>query len=146
MRDALGRNCFERGGEPGGGCGNGVRGGRLKSAGCFIAYAAPQVAGSDASFRSWLRGHLNGDSEALEELAIEMPELSALGIEDASRDESGRLLLSGTAVSELGERLWDDCQEFVARDVNDCGIAYPFVDGIAGRIRPGQRREPALAA
>ena len=32
--------------------------------------------------------------------------LSVRDIEDAFRDESGRLLLSRTAVSELGERLW----------------------------------------
>jgi putative transposase len=62
------------------------------------------------------------------------------------RDETGRLLLSRTAVSELGERLWADYQEFAARDLSEYDIAYLFVDGIAERIRPGQRREPVMAA
>ena len=67
-------------------------------------------------------------------------------IEDAFRDESGRLLLSRTAASEIGERLWADYQEFATRDLGEYDIAYLFVDGIAERIRPGQKREPVLAA
>ena len=145
VRDAPGRDYDEHGGEPGGGYRNGVRSGRLKTAEGFIDYAAPRVAGSDAPFRSRLRGHLKGNSEALENLAIEMLELSALDIEDAFREESGWLLLSRTAVSELGERLWADYQEFATRDLNEYEISYLFVDGIAGRIRPEQRREPVLA-
>ena len=146
VRDAPGRDYDEHGGEPGGGYRNGVRSGRLKTAEGFIDYAAPRVAGSDAPFRSRLRGHLKGNSEALENLAIEMLELSALDIEDAFREESGWLLLSRTAVSELGERLWADYQEFATRDLNEYEISYLFVDGIAERIRPEQRREPVLAA
>jgi putative transposase len=43
----------------------------------------------------------------LEDLAIEMLArgLSVRDIEDAFKDENGRLLLSKTAVSQLGERL-----------------------------------------
>jgi transposase-like protein len=55
-------------------------------------------------------------------------------------------LLSRTAVCEIGERLWADYQEFASRDLSEYDIAYLFVDGIAERIRPGQRREPVLAA
>ena len=32
------------------------------------------------------------------------------------------------------------------RDLSEYDIAYLFVDGIAERIRPGQRREPVMAA
>ena len=38
-------------------------------------------------------------------------------VEDAFKDETGRLLLSRTAVSEIGERLWADYQEFATRDL-----------------------------
>jgi transposase-like protein len=72
--------------------------------------------------------------------------LSVRDIEDAFKDETGRLLLSRTAVSELGERLWSDYQEFAGRDLSEYDIAYLFIDGIAERIRPGQRSEPVLAA
>jgi transposase-like protein len=72
--------------------------------------------------------------------------LSVRDIEDAFKDESGRLLLSRTAVSELGERLWADYREFATRDLGEYDVAYLLIDGIAERIRPGQKREPVLAA
>ena len=148
VRDALDRGYYERGTEPGGGYRNGLRAGRLKTAEGVIDYAAPQVAGTAEPFRSELRQQLKGRSEALEDLAIEMLArgLSVRDIEDAFKDETGRLLLSRTAVSELGERLWADYRDFATRDLSEDEIAYLFVDGIAERIRPGQRREPVLAA
>src|SRR5262249_56431699 len=72
--------------------------------------------------------------------------LSVRDIEDAFKDESGRLLLSKTAVSQLGERLWEDYQAFANRDLSEYEIIYLFVDGIAERLRPGAKREPVLAA
>jgi len=50
--------------------------------------------------------------------------------------------LSRTAVSEIGERLWADYQEFATRNLSEYDIAHLFIDGIAKRIRPGSRREP----
>jgi len=67
-------------------------------------------------------------------------------IEDALKDETGRLLLSRTAISEIGKQLWEDYQTFQSRDLAEYDIAYLFIDGIAERIRPGQKREPVLAA
>ena len=49
-------------------------------------------------------------------------------------------------MSELGEQLWRDYQEFAIRDLSEHEIVYLFVDGIAERIRPVQRREPVMAA
>jgi putative transposase len=147
-RDAVGRDYYEHGAEPGQGYRNGVRSGRLKTAEGFVEYSAPQVAGRDEPFRSEIREHLKGRTEALEDLAVELLArgLSVRDIEDAFRDETGRLLLSKTAVSEIGERLWADYQEFATRELGEYEIAYLFVDGIAERIRPGQKREPVLAA
>jgi transposase-like protein len=147
-RDALGRDYYEHGAEPGRGWRNGVRTSRLKTAEGLIAYAAPQISGGDEPFRSEIRAHLKGRTQALEDLAVELLArgLSVRDIEDAFKDESGRLLLSRTAVSELGERLWADYQEFATRDLSEYDVVYLFIDGIAERIRPGQRREPVLAA
>jgi transposase-like protein len=147
-RDAVGREYYEHGAEPGQGYRNGVRTGRLKTAEGVIEYAAPQVAGRDEPFHSEIRDHLKGRTRALEDLAVELLArgLSVRDIEDAFRDESGRLLLSRTAVSEIGERLWADYQEFATRDLSEYDVVYLFVDGIAERIRPGQKREPVLAA
>ncbi|MER9216456.1 IS256 family transposase [Mesorhizobium sp. M0663] len=147
-RDTVGRDYYEHGAEPGQGYRNGVRSGHLKTAEGFVEYSAPQVAGRDEPFRSEIREHLKGRTEALEDLAVELLArgLPVRDIEDAFRDETGRLLLSKTAVSEIGERLWADYQEFATRDIGEYEIAYLFVDGIAERIRPGQKREPVLAA
>lgn len=147
-RDAVGRDYYEHGAEPGHGYRNGSRTGRLRTAEGFVDYAAPQVSGRDEPFRSQIRDHLKGRTQALEDLAVELLArgLSVRDIEDAFKDESGRLLLSRTAVSEIGERLWADYQEFATRDLSEYDISYLFIDGIAERIRPGQRREPVLAA
>jgi putative transposase len=147
-RDALGRDYYERGAEDGRGYRNGHRLGRLKTAEGAIEFSTPQIAGRDEPFGSEIRPHVKGRTEALEELAVEMRArgLSVRDIEDAFRADDGRLLLSRTAVSELGEQLWRDYQDFATRDLSEHEIVYLFVDGIAERIRPGQRREPVMAA
>jgi transposase-like protein len=72
--------------------------------------------------------------------------LSTRDIEDAFTDESGKRLLSRAAVSELTERLWTEYEAFSKRDLSEHAIVYLYVDGIAERLRPGQRREAVLAA
>jgi putative transposase len=130
--DAVGRDYYEHGAQAGQGYRNGYRTGRLKTAEGAIEYCAPQVAGREEPYRSAIREHLKGHTQALEELAIEMLArgLSVRDIEDAFKDESGRLLLSKTAVSELGERLWEDYQTFARRDLSEYEIVYLFVDGL----------------
>ena len=44
----------------------------MKTAEGFIEYSAPQIAGRDEPFRSAIREHLKGHTQALEDLAIEM--------------------------------------------------------------------------
>ena len=147
-RDALGREYYEHGAKPGQGYRNGRRLGRLKTAEGFVEYTAPQIAGREEGFRSAIRDNLKGRTEGLEELAVELLArgLSVRDIEDVFTDENGRLLLSRTAVSELGERLWRDYQEFATRELDEYEVAYLFIDGIAERIHPGSKREPVLAA
>jgi putative transposase len=95
------------------------------------------VAGREEPYRSAIREHLKGHTQALEELAIELLArgLSVRDIEDAFKDESGRLLLSKTAVWELGERLWEDYQAFARRTE---GREAPMTP----RRRPGGRHRP----
>jgi transposase-like protein len=106
--DTIGREYYEHGAGPGQGHRNGYRPGRLRTAEGFVDYSAPQVAGREEPFQSAIREHLKGHTQALEGLAIEMLArgLSVRDIEDAFKNESGRLLLSRTAVSELGARLF----------------------------------------
>jgi len=117
--DAVGREYSEHGG--GGAYRNGDRTGRLRTAEGLIEYSPPQVTGGEAPFHSELRDHLKGRTAALEDLAVEMLArgLSVRDIEDAFTDESGRLLLPRTAVSEIGERLWADDRDFAGRDLSE---------------------------
>jgi hypothetical protein len=71
-RDTLGRGYYEHGVEPGQGYRNGTRPGRLKTAEGSMSYSAPQIAGLDQPYRSEIREHLKGQTEALESLAVEM--------------------------------------------------------------------------
>ena len=146
--DTLGRDYYAHGAAPGSGYRNGYRMGRLKTAEGEIAYAAPQIADRAEPFRSRIRGIVRGRTEELEGLAIEMYArgLSTRDIEATFADDSGRSLLSRTAVSEITERLWAEYEGFASRDLSEFEVLYLFVDGIAERLHLGQPREAVLAA
>jgi transposase-like protein len=149
VRDALGREYYERGSEPGRGYRNGTRIGRLETAEGAVEYGAPQVCDRDKPFHSKVREQLSGRTDELERLVVEMYArgLSTRDIEEALRDEgTGRLLVSRTAVSEITERLWAEYEAFATRDLSEFPVVYLFVDGIAERLRPGQPREAVLCA
>ncbi len=71
----------------------------MKTSEGLIDYSAPQIAGREEPFRSEIRAHLTGRTQALEDLALELlaRDLSVRNIDDTFRDEEGRLLLSKTA-------------------------------------------------
>lgn len=137
---------YERAGGPIRGYRNGVREGRLKTEQGMINYSAPQIAGREEQFRSEIRQHSKGRTEALEDLAVELLALgfSVWDIEDAFKDETGRLLLCKTAASQISSRLWSDYQEFSKRDLGEHKIIYLFIDCIAEPICPGQNLERAM--
>jgi len=146
--DALGRDYYARGAAPGAGYRNGYRTGRLKTAEGAVEFSAPQIADRAEPFRSRLREVVRGRTEMLEELAVEAfaRGLSVRDIEALFADESGRSLLSRTAVSEITERLWAEYEAFAGRDLGEFDVLYLFVDGIAERLHLGQPREAVLAA
>jgi transposase-like protein len=120
----------------------------MKTAEGAVDYSAPQVRDTPEPFVSRVRAALSGRTRELERLAVELYArgLSTRDIEDAFTDETGRRLLARTAVSEVTERLWAEYEDFCKRDLSEHAIVYLLVDGIAERLRPGQRREAALAA
>ena len=148
VRNALGRGYYEAGAEDGSGYRNGSRTGRLKTTEGLVEYAVPQVSDRAEPFQSRLRAILSKRSEELVEKAVEMYArgLSTRDIEEVFRGEDGKSLLTRTAVSELTERLWEEYQEFVSRDLSEYEPMYLFADGIAERLHLGQRREAVLAA
>jgi putative transposase len=146
--EAVGRERYERAAGAAAGYRNGYRTGKLKTAEGMVDYSAPQVRETPEPFSSAIRKALAGRTEALEELAVELYArgLSTRDVEDAFTDESGRRLLSRSAVSEVTERLWEEYEAFSRRDLSEHRIVYLFVDGIAERLRAGRPREAVLAA
>lgn len=147
-RDILGRDYYARARDGKQGWRNGYREGRLRTAEGEVRYSVPQLREADDSTLCALRTSLQGRTEALEDLAVEMYArgLSTRDIEACFRDEEGRSLLTRTAVSEVTERLWAEYEAFATRDLSEIGPLYLFLDGVAERLRPGSAREAVLCA
>lgn len=145
----LGRGFYQRDvAGDGRGYRNGYRPGRLKSGEGEIEFAAPQVSDGEEPFESKVRRHVSGRSGQLERLATEMfaRGLSTRDIEAAFTDDAGNKLLSRSAVSDITEVLWQQYEAFATRDLAGHEIAYLFLDGVAERLNPGDRREAVLCA
>jgi putative transposase len=147
QRDFLGgRGRYDRRGEGQAGSRNGYERGRLRTAEGFIDVAVPQVRDTAEPFRSSLMGFLDGNSEVLESLVNEMYArgLSTRDVEDAFRDATGEMLISKSAVSEITDRLWEDYQTFISRDLSGIEIEYLFVDAVFESLRRHGAKEALL--
>jgi putative transposase len=143
-----GRGRYERRAEGQVGSRNGYEPGRVRTAEGAIGVAVPQVRGAGEPFRSTLMGFLDGNSEVLERLVSEMYArgLSTRDVEDAFRDATGEFLISKSAVSEITDRLWEDYQSFISRDLSDITVEYLFVDAIFESLRRHGAKEALLVA
>ena len=143
-----GRGRYQRRGEEQLGLRNGYERGRLRTAEGFVDVAAPQVRGAGEPFRSSLMSFLDGNSEVLESLVNEMYArgLSTRDVEDAFRDATGELLISRSKVSEITDRLWEDYQAFIARDLSELEVEYLFVDAVFEALRRHGAKEALLVA
>jgi transposase-like protein len=141
-----GRGRYERRGVDQVGSRNGYERGRLRTAEGLVEVAVPQVRGAEESFRSSLMSFLDGNSEVLESLVNEMYArgLSTRDVEDAFRDATGELLISKSAVSEITDRLWEDYQAFIARDLSDVEVEYLFCDAVFEALRRHGAKEALL--
>jgi len=127
---------------------NGYEPGRLRTAEGAIDIAVPQVRGAGEPFRSPLMSFLDGNSEVLDRLVSEMYArgLSTRDVEDAFRDATGELLISKSAVSGITDRLWEDYQDFIARDLAEVQVEYLFVDAVYESLRRHGAKEALLVA
>jgi putative transposase len=143
-----GRGRYERRSEGQVGSRNGYESGRVRTAEGAIDVQVPQVRGAGEPFRSSLMSFLDGNSEVLERLVTEMYArgLSTRDVEDAFRDATGELLISKSAVSEITDRLWQQYQEFTARDLSGIDVEYLFVDAIFESLRRHGAKEALLVA
>jgi putative transposase len=143
-----GRGRYERRDEGQVGSRNGYERGRVRTAEGPIEVAVPQVRAAAGPFRSSLMSFLDGNSEVLERLVTEMYArgLSTRDVEDAFRDATGELLISKSAVSEITDRLWEQYQSFIARDLSEVDVEYLFVDAVFESLRRHGAKEALLVA
>jgi transposase-like protein len=143
-----GRGRYDRRGGEQVGSRNGYERGRLRTAEGFVDVAVPQVRGAAEPFRSSLMSFLDGNSEVLDALVNEMYArgLSTRDVEDACTDATGELLISKSAVSEITDRLWEDYQTFIGRDLSEVEVEYLFVDAVFEALRRHGAKEALLVA
>jgi putative transposase len=143
-----GRGRYQRRGEGRGGLRNGYEPGHIRTAEGDIEVRVPQIRGGVEPFRSTLMGFLEGNSDVLERLVTEMYArgLSTRDVEDAFRDATGELLISKSAVSEITDRLWEDYEAFIARDLAEIEVEYLFLDAIFESLRRQGAKEALLVA
>jgi transposase-like protein len=92
---------------------------------------------------------LSGNSEALERLVIEMYArgLSTRDVEECFRDtNTGELMISRSAVSEITDRLWEDYRTFCERELSEIEVEYLFLDAVYESLRRYGAKEGVLAA
>lgn len=145
--DFLGRGHYERVGERRGHR-NGYEPARLKTAEGEVGIKVPQVRGTPEPYRPRLMAFLEGNSDVLERLVVEMYArgLSTRDVEDCFTDATGKLLISKSAVSEITDQLWEDYQAFCERDLSHVDCCYLFLDGIYESLRRHGAKEGILAA
>jgi len=113
-----------------------------------IPIRVPQVRDAAEPFRSTLMGFLEGNSDVLDRLVMEMYArgMSTRDVEDAFRDVTGELVISRTAVSEITDQLWEQYEAFTSRDLSGVVVEYLFVDGIYESLRRHGAKEAVLVA
>jgi len=99
---------------------------------------APQLRGTEETYRSEFLSKTDALSPQLKRLVVEMYArgLSTRDIEEALKDtETGKLLVSKDGVSELTEELWEEYQRFCERDLSGYDVVYLFADGVFESLR-----------
>lgn len=110
---------------------------RIRTAEGEIHVQVPQVRDAPQTYRSQLMTFLQGNSEVLERLAVEMYArgLSTRDIEAALVEATGDHLLSRTAVSQITEVLWADYEAFAERDLSGFAVEYLFLEAVYESLR-----------
>lgn len=151
QEDFLGRSHYERRSKKQArrGYRNGYEEAGLATAEGKVDVRVPQVRGVSTPYRSRLMEFLSGNSEALERLVVEMYArgLSTRDVEECFRDEeTGELMISRSAVSEITDQLWEDYRAFCERDLSGIEVEYLFLDAVYESLRRYGAKEGILAA
>ena len=145
VQEHIGKTYYEHGTERTG-YRNGYKPAHLKTAEKKLLVEKPQVADSHEAFSSRLWPNIKGNSEQLEKIAVEMYArgCSTRDIEELLKDESGNILLSRSAVSQLNIRLWEEYEAFCKTDLSGYDIIYIFCDAVYESLRLHKSRKEGI--
>jgi len=149
VEDYLGRGYYQRGERKQRGYRNGYETKKLKTAEGRMGVEVPQLRDTEETYRSALLGKVGPRSGELERLVVEMYTrgLSTRDIEDTLKDETGKLMISRSGVSQITEALSEEYERFSSRDLSGYDVVYLFVDGVHEALRlEGGLKEALLCA
>lgn len=137
VKDHLGRDYYQRQAGATRGHRNGYENRNLKMSEGKIGLEVPQLRDTEGPYRSILLDRVGGLSPRLERLALEMyvRGLSTRDVEEALRDEEGKIVLSKSSVSEITESLSEEYERFIGRDLSGYDVVYLFLDGVYESLR-----------
>ncbi|MGQ0680727.1 MAG: transposase [Actinomycetota bacterium] len=72
--------------------------------------------------------------------------LSTRDVEDCFKDQAGKPMISRSAVSEITDQLWENYQQFCARDLLEIDVQYLFLDAVYESLRRYGAKKGVLAA
>jgi len=145
VQEYIGKSYYEHG-TVRNGYRNGYKDAHFKTAEKKILVEKPQVTDSSEAFSSQLWSHIKGNTEQLEKMAVEMYArgCSTRDIEELLKDESGRILLSKSAISSLNIRLWEEYEAFCKADLSEYDIVYVFADAVYESLRLHKSRKEGI--
>ena len=150
VTEFLGREHYERrdSENPQEGSRNGYRDKRFLTGAGEIRVPVPRVRDTSEAFESKLLDHLGGRTDQLEALITEMYArgLSTRDIEDALRDENGKMMLSRSSVRRVAEVLWKEYEEFTERDLSDYDLEYLWLDAVYEPMRKHLSKKEGIFA
>jgi transposase-like protein len=139
MTEFLGRNHYRHGRRGRDGWRNGYESKQLKTGDGNLKIFLPQVRGSEEKFQSKLMSKIEGGSEVLRKMVLEMyvKGLSTRDVESLFVETFGNRVISKSGVSEMAGQLTEDFNVWRKRDLSDLKILYLFIDGIYLPARQG---------
>ena len=142
VSDALGRERYERGEDGKAGYRNGYRPGKMKTAeGARRGLSAPQVRDTPEPFVSNVRAALSGRTRrATGGRTLREGHFDARHRGRFHRRDRPAAFVAGGGERDHRAMPRAEYEDFCKRDLSEHAVTYLFIDGIAERLRPGQRR------
>jgi putative transposase len=144
----LGRSWYSRREKEASGYRNGYYRRRLSVPGSELDVSVPRVRNTRKKFKSRLLQGVARIADRVKTLALEMyvRGLSTRDVEQAFVTDTGKPVLSRSAMSRLAGRLYDEYLVFSRQDLSQLDVVFLFVDGVYEAVRHYTNGQSLLCA